>query len=237
MNAEWDEATVGFVYEHLRLARDASDYQTAHRELEAALVKAKRLGGPSASDVLHVVWADFAIIADRFGETEVAIDCNKQLIATDAASWSTHFALAELYERLGDADQAHEHWRRCAEAADTDNEAVGAVLAVRGELGPDKATWPRRLESALVRYRDALAKEDRSRSPERYAAILVRIGRLLHSQAKILGDAARRLKIEEAATAYREALLIYDASCSLADADMVRSQLALLAKLASESDC
>jgi hypothetical protein len=196
--------------EHLVRALQASDYQSALAELRAALEELQVLEEPRRGHLEAIVWRDYSIVANRFGDVPTAIEYEEKLALRTPHDPYCYLALARLYGKLGNEEKAAESLRKCGELAEKCNDQrVLAALAAKGHLPDDQDARARRLADAVAAYRETLADRSLVSSSERYAGTQRALGTLYRAQADLLAGAARTAKLEEAAHAYREALKVY----------------------------
>jgi tetratricopeptide (TPR) repeat protein len=192
-------------------ALQASDYPTAVGELRAATDGLEREQQSLRQRLELMLWADYSVIATRFGDYPTALDYRQRLTLRQPDDPYGYLILARLYDTLGNREKAAESLRRCGELADPNDQKLLAVLATKGQLPEDQDVRAHRLADAVACYREALDDRSLENSSARYAGTQQALGSLYRAQADLVENAASIAKLDQAAVAYREALKVFTA--------------------------
>jgi tetratricopeptide (TPR) repeat protein len=196
----------------LKRARDAADYQTARTELDAALAMLDNVAPQHRSDLQAIIWIDYEVIADHFGDHATSVVYSQKLLADEPDDLGSHLSLLRAYQHLGKREEALESLRRSGELAEQSNDtAVLAMLATAGYLPAAEPARAKRIEDAISSYREMLETERPFPASRRHAMIQYGLGRLYGYRAQGQTGPERVRSLQDAVVAYRSALQGYSA--------------------------
>jgi tetratricopeptide (TPR) repeat protein len=201
------EEAITSIREHLTRALEASDYASVQDELGVALGKLGQVDPPARQDIELVIWMDYSVLAEHYGDLNTAVEFNEKLAASAPDDATSLLALARLYGKQRNGESAADRLASCLDVAERyDNKIVLAILAARGHLPAESGARLRRLDEAITVYRNALSDASIAASPERHTAIWSSLGDLHRIKSDLLTGGARVSALEDAMGAYRHAL-------------------------------
>jgi tetratricopeptide (TPR) repeat protein len=173
----------------------------------------KQLEEFSGSDLVNlqlVYLRQSALLAERFGDLDAAIESSEELARLRADDPLPHLALARLLSRRGNSEGAMQALAKCSELAEGfGNRLILAALAAKGYLPKDEDERTHRLKDAVVVYRETLRRLSFEEAPKHYAVAQRTFVRLCRHVAGHLTGSARAGLLQEVAGVCREGLKVY----------------------------
>ena len=197
---------------HLQMAWKAPDFDGARIELDAALEALNDVSPENRRSITAIAWIDYATLAEKFGEFDVAAGFNARLLADDPEDLAANLTQMTLYRRMERPAEVSESLLKCGELAEQKHDiAVLSTLATLGYLPLAEIARAQRIDESIQYWEGVVRLLSPPDSPTRRGTLQYGLGKLYGYKADMQSGMDRRGSLARAIQAFETALSVFTA--------------------------